>query len=119
MQTRTFFSVKDEDIRESFFTLHTIRKVKLLSKNSISRVIHVIRSPRQRNIVDNNDWIRAFKTFLTFAVASFFGTGNIASLNSFDLRSIQTLLTYQKIPNPQYFHEFFTLDFTTARDGEN
>ena len=54
--------------------------------------IPVIRDPRQRNIVDNNDWKRAL-TFLTFAIASFFGTGNIASLNSFDPRSIQTLLT--------------------------
>ena len=54
--------------------------------------ISVIKDPRQRSIVDNDDWKRAL-TFLTFAIVSFFGTGNIASLNSFDPRSIQTLVT--------------------------
>merc|ERR1719270_415142 len=54
--------------------------------------ISVIKDPQQRSIVDSDDWKRAL-TFLTFAIVSFFGTGNIASLNSFDPRSIQTLVT--------------------------
>ena len=54
--------------------------------------IRVISEATRRNIIDNEDWKRAL-TFLTFAIASFFGTGNIASLNSFDPRSIQTLVT--------------------------
>ena len=54
--------------------------------------IRVISNPQPRNIIDNEDWKRAL-TFLTFAVTSFFGTGNIASLNSFDPKSIQTLVS--------------------------
>merc|ERR1719270_2615946 len=54
--------------------------------------ISVIKDPQQRSIVDSDDWKRAL-TFLTFAIVSFFGTGNISSLNSFDPRSIQTLVT--------------------------
>merc|ERR550532_198893 len=54
--------------------------------------ISVIKNIRQRSMVNGDDFIRAL-TFLTFSIVSFFGTGNIASLNSFDPRSIQTLLT--------------------------
>ena len=49
-------------------------------------------SPRQRNVLTSDDLRRAL-TFLTFTIVSFFGTGNISSLNSFDPRSIQTLVT--------------------------
>lgn len=52
----------------------------------------VLRSPRMRNIIEKDDFLRAL-TFLSFTIVSFFGTGNIASLNSFDPRSIQTLVT--------------------------
>ena len=54
--------------------------------------VRIVGNPRHRNIIESDDWKRAL-TFLTFAIASFFGTGNIASLNSFDPRSIQTLVT--------------------------
>lgn len=54
--------------------------------------IKVSKNTRQRNMVNGDDFIRAL-TFLTFSIVSFFGTGNIASLNSFDPRSIQTLMT--------------------------
>ena len=49
-------------------------------------------SPKQRTILTSDDLRRAL-TFLTFTIVSFFGTGNISSLNSFDPRSIQTLVT--------------------------
>ncbi len=53
--------------------------------------VPVTRTPIQRNIVTNEDFYRAL-AFLTFTIVSFFGTGNIASLNSFDPRSIQSLV---------------------------
>ncbi len=43
-------------------------------------------------MITRDDFIRAL-TFVTFVIVSFFGTGNIASLNSFDPRSIQTMVT--------------------------
>ena len=46
---------------------------------------------RERNIVTFGDISRAL-LFLYFSVVSFFGTGNIASLNSFDPRSIACLV---------------------------
>ena len=52
----------------------------------------VRKNPRQRNVIHSDDFIRAL-TFLSFTIVSFFGTGNIASLNSFDPKSIQTLVT--------------------------
>ena len=47
---------------------------------------------RERNIVEFKDVLTAFM-FLHFSVVSFFGTGNIASLNSFDPRSIACLVS--------------------------
>ena len=47
---------------------------------------------RQRNVITSKDVQRALM-FLFFSVVSFFGTGNIASLNSFDPKSIQTLVS--------------------------
>ena len=47
---------------------------------------------RERNIVEFKDVLSAFM-FLHFSVVSFFGTGNIASLNSFDPRSIACLVS--------------------------
>jgi phosphatidylinositol glycan class N len=54
--------------------------------------IPMLASPRQRHILTSDDLGIAL-TFLTFTIVAFFGTGNIASLNSFDPRSIQTLVT--------------------------
>ena len=54
--------------------------------------VKVLVSPKQRTILTSDDLRRAL-TFLTFTIVSFFGTGNISSLNSFDPRSIQTLVT--------------------------
>ena len=59
---------------------------------TILEKIHVFSQVRQRNMINGNDFARAL-TFLTFSIVSFFGTGNIASLNSFDPKSIQTLVT--------------------------
>jgi phosphatidylinositol glycan class N len=47
---------------------------------------------RNRKIMTAKDVQRALM-FLFFSVVSFFGTGNIASLNSFDPKSIQTLVS--------------------------
>jgi phosphatidylinositol glycan class N len=46
---------------------------------------------RPRNVVSSKDAFHSL-FFLLFSVASFFGTGNIASLNSFDPRSIRCLV---------------------------
>lgn len=47
---------------------------------------------RERNVIGFGDVTRAL-LFLYFSVVSFFGTGNIASLNSFDPRSIACLVS--------------------------
>ena len=47
---------------------------------------------RDRNVINLRDIPRALM-FLFLSVVSFFGTGNIASLNSFDPKSIQTLVS--------------------------
>ena len=47
---------------------------------------------RHRNVVSSHDVFRAL-SFLHFSVVSFFGTGNIASINSFDVKSIATLVS--------------------------
>ena len=47
---------------------------------------------RERNVVEFKDVLAAF-VFLHFSIVSFFGTGNIASLNSFDPRSIACLVS--------------------------
>jgi hypothetical protein len=47
---------------------------------------------RERNVIVFRDVLRAFM-FLHFSVVSFFGTGNITSLNSFDPRSISCLVS--------------------------
>ena len=47
---------------------------------------------RNRRVLSSRDVFRALM-FLFFSVVSFFGTGNIASLNSFDPKSIQTLVS--------------------------
>ncbi len=49
-------------------------------------------SKRERNVIDFRDVVRSFM-FLHFSVVSFFGTGNIASLNSFDPASIRCLVS--------------------------
>lgn len=68
-----------------------IEQQKQCSILSLSQV-KVDSNLRQRNVISSDDFIRAL-TFLTFAIVSFFGTGNIASLNTFDPKSIQTLVT--------------------------
>ena len=54
--------------------------------------VKIQENAKERAVVNDDDLKRAL-TFVTFAIVSFFGTGNIASLNSFDPKSIQTLVT--------------------------
>ena len=54
--------------------------------------VKIQENAKERSVVNDDDLRRAL-TFVTFAIVSFFGTGNIASLNSFDPKSIQTLVT--------------------------
>lgn len=51
----------------------------------------VLSCPRQRHVLNYDDLQRSL-SFLLFTILSFFGTGNIASLNSFDPKSIQSLV---------------------------
>lgn len=63
-----------------------------LSHQSLSVLLVEPADARERNIVEFKDVLTAF-VFLHFSVVSFFGTGNIASLNSFDPRSIACLVS--------------------------
>lgn len=49
-------------------------------------------APRERKVADLRDAFRAL-VMVWYVTVSFFGTGNIASLNSFDPRSIQCLVS--------------------------
>ena len=63
-----------------------------LSHQPLSVLLVEPADARERNIVEFKDVLTAFG-FLHFSVVSFFGTGNIASLNSFDPRSIACLVS--------------------------
>ena len=66
--------------------------VSYLSHQPLSDLLVDPANARERNIVEFKDVLNAF-VFLHFSVVSFFGTGNIASLNSFDPRSIACLVS--------------------------
>ncbi|XP_040568174.1 GPI ethanolamine phosphate transferase 1 [Lepeophtheirus salmonis] len=55
-------------------------------------IYHEDLSHKIRNIIELKDIFRS-SAFIYFCIASFFGTGNIASINSFDPKSILTFLT--------------------------
>ena len=63
-----------------------------LAQFRLQKGSEVIEQERGRNVINLKDITRALM-FLFFSVVSFFGTGNIASLNSFDPKSIQTLVS--------------------------
>merc|ERR1712179_822403 len=71
------------ELQGSYMNEDCFVNVPLLSRGSINK---------GRHILEIKDVFRAL-SLVFFTVTSFFGTGNVASLNSFDVKSIQCLIS--------------------------